>query len=94
MEFFKSAVDALVALSGFVSWTIFLPQIRLLLRVKKSDNLSFGTVWGSLALQSLIITQSLLKGNWPLAFMISVNATALGCLIFLIYYYRKFPGGK
>ncbi len=94
MDLFRMVVDVLVVLSGFVSGAVFIPQIRLLFQTKKSDNLSLGTVWGSFLLQSLIITQAVLKENWSLAFMMTMNGVFLGYVIFLIYYYRRFPGGK
>lgn len=78
-------VDGLVVVAGFVGWIVFVPQIRLLLQMKKSDTISLGMVWGSFALQAAIFIQGILKKNWPLVFVMSTSLICLCIVLFLIY---------
>lgn len=84
----ETIVDALVFLAGFVAWAVYLPQIRLLLKVKKSDTISLGLVGGSWVLQTLLFLQSIIKENWSLTFMMGLSLLALSCVIWLVSYYR------
>lgn len=90
----KLLVAYLVASSAFVSWMIFLPQFRLLKKVKDSRSISTGTVWGSLTLQLLILTNSIFKHNWQLTMALCTTITCLVIMLPMIYYYRKWPGGR
>lgn len=90
----ETFVDGLVVVAGFVGWIVFVPQIRLLLQMKKSDTISLGMVWGSFALQATIFFQGLLKKNWPLVFVMSTSLICLCIILFLIYRYRRWPGGR
>lgn len=94
MEFFAKVIDLAVYLAGFAVWAIFIPQIRLLCQLKRSDSLSFGTVWGSFTIQTLILTQSALKQNWPVLVVMLMSVTCLGIVLALMYRYRRWPGGK
>ena len=94
MELFRTTVDWVVVGAGFISWVVFLPQIQLLLRVKRSDSVSLGLLWGSVALQSLALLQLVLRENWQLSVMYVVGLFCLAIIIFLVYRYRKYPGGK
>lgn len=76
-------VDGLVVVAGFVGWIVFVPQIRLLWRVKKSDTISLGMVWGSFALQTVLFIQGLMKENWPLVFVMSTSLICLCITLFL-----------
>lgn len=82
-------VDKAVLAVGFFSWLLFLPQIKLLLKVKQSDSLSTVTVWGSFGIQRLILLQSALKENWELAFVMLINMICLAIVLVLIYRYKN-----
>lgn len=87
-------VDGLVVVAGFVGWIVFVPQIQLLWRMKKSDTISPGMVWGSFALQAILFIQGILKKNWPVVFVMSTSLICLCITLFLIYRYRRWPGGR
>jgi len=87
-------VNWLVVTGGLFTWVLFIPQIRLLLKTKRSDSISLGMTWGSFALQALILLQSLLLQNWFLSFTMGTSVTFLTITNVLIHYYRKYPGGK
>lgn len=90
----ETVVDFLVVIAGLVGWVVFLPQIQLLLLIKRSDNISLGMVWGSFAIQSTILFQGILKENWPLVLVMMTSLICLSVILFLIYRYRKWPGGN
>jgi len=79
---------------GFVGWLIFLPQIKLLFKNKEAQSISLGLIWGSLGMQATILTHTILKKDWPLVFAITMNYICLIVVLILIYYYRKYPGGR
>lgn len=89
-------VDGLVVVAGFVGWIVFVPQIQLLWRMKKSDTISPGMVWGSFALQAILFIQGILKKkvHWPVVFVMSTSLICLCITLFLIYRYRRWPGGR
>lgn len=89
-----AVVDWLVASSGLVSWALFYPQGKLLVKRKNSDSLSLASAWGSWVLQLLILIQAWLRENWALVFTMAMSVVCLGVVIFLIHYYRYYPGGK
>lgn len=91
---FESLVDILVVVAGLFGWLIFLPQIKLLLEVKKSESISLGLVWGSFAMQAVMFLQGILKKNWPLVLVMSTSLICLVIMLWLIYRYRRWPGGK
>lgn len=86
--------DWLVATAGLFTWMLFLPQIKLLIKVKDSRSISLGMTWGSWGLQILILIQSLLHQNWSLTFTMSISVFFLSITNGCIHYYRKYPGGK
>jgi uncharacterized protein with PQ loop repeat len=81
-------VDFAVFGASLLVWTVFIPQIRLLYRIKKSEGLSLATVWGSLTVQSLIWFQSLLKQNWPVLVVMTTSVICLIIILVLAYRYR------
>ncbi|MCA9358047.1 hypothetical protein KC902_02175 [Candidatus Kaiserbacteria bacterium] len=87
-------VDWLVATAELFTWLLFLPQIRLLIKVKDSKSISLGMTWGSWILQVLILTQSILHQTWTLAFTMGMSVFFLSITIVCIHYYRIHPGGK
>ena len=84
----------LVGISGLFTWVLFVPQIRLILRLKREDTISLGMTWGSWVLQALILAQSLFLQNWSLSFTMAVSVFFLTITNVLIHYYRKYPGGR
>jgi uncharacterized protein with PQ loop repeat len=88
MEFLIKLVDGAVYVASLLVWAVFIPQIRLLRRTKKSDGLSISTVWGSFTVQSLIWLQSLLKHNWPVFVVMSMSIVCLAIILVLAYRYR------
>jgi hypothetical protein len=90
----KFTIDLLVVMSGFATWIIFIPQIRLLLSVKDSKSISLWTTGLSWGLQVLILLQALLNYNWPLVFTMGVGIFFLTVVILIILYYRQYPGGR
>ena len=88
------ATDWLVATAGLFTWLLFLPQIKLLIKVKDSKSISLAMTWGSWVLQIFILTQSVLHQNWTLAFTMGISVSFLSITIGCIHYYRKYPGGK
>jgi uncharacterized protein with PQ loop repeat len=88
------AIDVLVGLSAFVMWALFLPQMRLLMKLKDSRSVSLASAWGSCLAQMLILTQGVFKGNWTLVASLGVSTIFFLATIFLIHYYRWFPGGR
>ena len=94
METFRTVVSWLVAGIGLVGWTVFVPQIRLLLKEKEAKSISLGLIWGSFAMQTLMFTHALLQNDWHLAFAMFTSLSCLVIVLALIYYYRKYPGGR
>lgn len=84
----RMVVDLLVVISGFLSFLVLFPQITLLLRVKRSDSISPIMVGGSILIQSPILVQAILHGNWPLVFTMSMSIAGLAVILMLIYKYR------
>jgi uncharacterized protein with PQ loop repeat len=66
MPTFAEAINWLVGIGGFLSWLLFVPQIRLLTREKISTSISLWLIWGSWVLQGLILIQAILQGNRPI----------------------------
>jgi len=79
---------------GFTSWAVFLPQIKLLLEAKEATSISLGLIWGSFFIQTIIITHEILIKDWSLTFALGTSSICLIIIITLIYYYRKYPGGR
>ena len=94
MDLFQSIVSWLVASASLVVWALFLPQIRLLHKVKEARSLSLMTIYGSFTIQSLIFLHALLGNDYKLAFLQSTSMLFLGIVIFMIHYYRMYPGGR
>lgn len=61
MDIFREVVALLVAAIGLVGWIVFLPQIRLLYEMKRAESVSLLFVWGSLAMQAVILVHILLQ---------------------------------
>ena len=96
MDILREVVAWLVVAIGFAGWIVFLPQIRLLLKIKKADSISLLLIWGSFAMQMIILIHILLQSiiDWRLSV---IYFTSLAChivILFLIYYYRRWPGGR
>ncbi len=88
MEALIRIVDLAVLGVSLLVWAVFIPQIRLLYRAKKSEGLSLATVWGSFTVQSLIWLQSLLKQNWPVLVVMTMSVICLVIILVLAYRYR------
>ena len=95
MDTFREIVAWLVAMIGFVSWIIFLPQIRLLIKVKTADSISLLLIWGSIVMQTTILLHILIQEviDWKLSIVFFTSVVCLSILLVLIYYYRRWPGG-
>lgn len=96
MDIFREIMAWLVATIGLVGWTVFIPQIRLLIKIKKADSISLLLIWGSFAMQSTILTHILIQEiiDWKLS---TVFFTSIACqfvILILIYHYRRWPGDK
>ena len=61
METFREMVALLVAGIGVFGWVVFLPQIKLLFRVKKADSISLLLVWGSFVMQIIVLLHILIQ---------------------------------
>lgn len=94
MEVFGQVIAWLVVGVGLFGWLVFLPQIRLLLRVKEANSISLGLVWGSFGMQAIILVHAILQKDWHLTFAVGTSLACLAFTLFLIYYYRKWPGGR
>ena len=90
----REAVAWLVAVVGLFGWIMFIPQIRLLLKAKEAKSISLGLIWGSFVAQSIIALHAVLQRDWHLTFAIATSLTCLAITLFLIYYYRRYPGGR
>jgi len=94
MENFQQIISWLVVGIGLISWIMFLPQIRLLLKAKEAKSISLGLVWGSFITQFIIFIHTILQKDWQLSFAILTSLVCLVIIICLIYYYRQWPGGR
>ncbi|TSC68847.1 MAG: hypothetical protein G01um101456_457 [Parcubacteria group bacterium Gr01-1014_56] len=94
LDAIKQTVDLLVWFNGFVVWIVFIPQMKLLFSVKDSKSISLWTASLSWFLQVIILLQAFLYENWPLVFSMGISLLFLTLLIGIIYYYRRFPGGR
>ena len=90
----RAFVAWLAASMGLVAWMVFVPQIRLLLTEKKSDNISLRLVWGSFGLQAVLLLHAVFQLDWYMAFPLLTSLVCLVVVLKLIYRYRKYPGGK
>ncbi len=96
MEIFREVIAWLVAGIGVVGWTIFLPQIKLLIRVKTADSISLLLIWGSFAMQVIVLIHILIQEeiDWKLSIIYFTSIACHTVILALIYYYRRWPGGK
>ena len=96
MEILREILAWLVTVIGLMGWVIFLPQISLLLKVKKSDTISAGMLWGSFIMQIIILTHILLKPDidWGLSIVYFTNSACAVVLLSVVYYYRRWPGER
>ena len=94
MATFEEFVSGLVILVGLVGWVVFIPQIRLLTKIKDSRSISLGMIWGSLLMQIILFTNSFLRKDWPMAFTMLTSLSFLFFTICLVHYYRRWPGGQ
>src|SRR3989338_8633925 len=94
MDIFKEIINWLVVGTGLFGWLVFLPQIRLFLKVKESRSNSLGLLWGSVVIQVIILFHVILENDWQLTFAYVINLFFVGLLLFLTYYYRWWPGGR
>ena len=93
LQLLKDVVDVLVWISGFVTWFVFIPQLKLLYKVKESKSISSLTMWMSWSIQVVILSQALLAGNTSLIFTMLVSVFFISIVIVFVHYYRAFPGG-
>jgi len=96
MEIFREIVGLLVIIIGPLGAVVFLPQIRVLYKVKKAESFSLLTLWVSFVMQAVILVHVLIQPviDWRLSV---TYFTAIACfIVFLvfIYYYRRWPGGR
>ncbi len=94
LQLLKDVVDVLVWISGFVTWFVFIPQLKLLYKVKESKSISSLTMWMSWSIQVVILSQALLAGNTSLIFTMLVSVFFISIVIVFVHYYRAFPGGR
>lgn len=94
MDILRNIIELMVVCVGFVGWSVFLPQIKLLLKEKEARSISLGLVWGSFAMQVIIFIHTILKKDWHLTFAIGTSLICLTLVLRLVYYYRKYPGGR
>ena len=94
MEQFREIVSWLVMGIGFVGWTVFIPQIRLLVKTKESKSISLGLIWGSFSMQAIMLTHTLLNKDFAMSFALGTSLICLSIIVVLIYYYRKWPSGR
>ena len=94
MYIFREIISWMVVSIGFVSWVVFLPQIKLLLKEKEAKSISLGLVWGSFGMQLIMFTHTTLKKDWHLTFALGTSLACLIIILVLIYHFRKYPGGR
>jgi uncharacterized protein with PQ loop repeat len=96
METLRTVVGWLVVVIGLVGWMVFIPQISLLIKTKNSQPVSLSLVWGSIAMQAILLLHVLLqaKVDWRLSITYITSLSCLAVLVSTIYYYRRFPGGR
>ncbi len=96
MELTRYILSWLVAILGLLSWVPYLPQISLLVEKKRSDTLSYGLFGLALGIQMPTVTYILIKEtiDWKLAVGFFSCIIPELVIIYLIYRYRKWPGGK
>ena len=96
MDTFREIIGWLVAGSGFVCWVAFVPQIRLLVKIKRSESNSLGLMWISFVMQVITLLYLLIqpKIDWRLVSVYTMSLIGLIVITVLIYYYRRFPGGR
>ena len=94
MELLRTVIDILMICIGLGSWVMFLPQIRLLWKVKEAKSITLWLVWGSFASQVVVLIHSLLQRDLLLTFAMATSLICLVIVLVMIYYYRKWPGGR
>ena len=96
MTTFREVVAWVVFLIGIGGWVVYIPQITLLIRKKESGAISFGLLWGSVAMKLTILLHLLIqiKVDWRLALVYSTSIVCLAILLQLTYRYRRWPGGR
>ena len=96
MNLFREVIAWLVAASGIMCWIVFVPQVRLLIKIKKSDSISTGMLWGSFGIQMLIMIHLAMQSPIDWRFLSSYIMSFIGLLVvmYFVYYYRRWPGGR
>ncbi len=96
MELVREIVGLLVIAIGLVEWVVFLPQIRVLYKVKKAEEFSLLTLWASLVMQAIILTHILLQPtvDWKISITYFTGIICFVVFLALVHYYRCWPGGR
>ena len=90
----RNVIETLVLVVGLCGWAISIPQFRLLLKTKSSHSNSLFVSIGGLLSQVIFFTGALLQKNWTFSFSFGAGLVTSVCMISVIAYYRKYPGGK
>lgn len=85
---FKIVIETLTSIALFINAALFLPQIKLLLKTKKSDELSLTTFLGFNLIQLLTLLHGFIGGDRILVYGMSLSLLTCGSISFLIIYYR------
>lgn len=96
MDIFREVVAWIVVAIAFLGWISYLPQIKLLLKVKESKSVSLGLMWSGVGMQGMVLIHLLLqpKIDGKLVWVYITNLVCMFVVLYLIYRYRRWPGGK
>lgn len=96
VEQLYAILQLVVAGLGFVAWMFFLPQITRIVRTKDAAAMSLVLLFGSTAIQYLLLTFGMLQGLvdhvWSLVFMYGPGAITLTVLTIVTIEMKKNPG--
>ena len=84
----------LVMGASYLTWSLYLPQMKRLSRVKDSRPFSLLSIFGSYALNVLVCANAFLNENRQLFFLQLTIIAFQSLLISMIVYYRRRPGGR
>jgi uncharacterized protein with PQ loop repeat len=96
MELFRAIMSWSVVIIGLTAWSAFLPQIKLLIKTKEAKSVSVGLFWISFGMQVTVLTYLIIQPSidWKLALSYITCIICQVVIIGMIYYYRKWPGGR
>ena len=84
-----------VTIAGFVAWTLFLPQIVRLVRLKDGSAIDMKLMWGSVFMQGLLLSygtlQGVVEGVWALVFMYTPNLITVLVLTLVTREVKRHP---